>query len=93
MRLIDAEAFEKELKNVKKEYEQSTSSEYSNGSINGLLHALDLIKCTPTYEWRNEARWLYEGDHEYSCSECGEAIIMNGPEEFPFCPHCGARME
>ena len=83
MRLIDADALEKEFCSGC----QYENNKYSNCIDCALAHA-------PTIEKRKTGKW--ENCHT-TCSECGWQIIDDVTESpnmvgFNFCPNCGADM-
>lgn len=65
--------------------------------IAGVLYQLfPQKKLVDIWEWVGEycgirvktGNWKQEGIFKYKCDQCGG----NSPEEFPYCPHCGAMM-
>lgn len=93
MRLIDADAFRRELDNhwpFTKE-EQSKHG-FADMAKSALLFVLNKM---PTIEERKTGMWIditnYESlDEEYKCSVCGYELYYSYPTKF--CPNCGASM-
>ena len=88
MRLIDADAFEKNMQN---EWERN---EISNGEW---IHFREMINEEPTIEERNNGKWYrevlcstsgYGTMVMYQCSNCENLAIS----DYCFCPNCGADM-
>ena len=85
MRLIDADALEKE----------GIQFETHGGAT---FIALGTVRCAPTIEAEpvKHGEWIYdEIEMEYSCSECGRAapVGMNGYILSERCHRCGAKMD
>ena len=93
MRLIDADAMKKFIKDVAK----------GSGSFRPLYNAfVNIIDRSPTIDavpvvhgrWINRTkniRGLY--DYRYDCSVCQHIFWYGGIETFNYCPECGAKMD
>lgn len=84
MRLIDADAVIRFLANIQHVNEDRlfTYEEVKR-----------IIRDAPTKEAVRHGRWIIDKGDMW-CSECGyEDVTENGePEDYYYCPHCGARM-
>ena len=93
MRLVDADAFKREL------YQMGCIDKFGQvaTSINRLNIALERSKADPVVHghWveQEHCDWVYS--KEYRCSECGQYRLMTNPvgREWNYCPHCGAKMD
>ena len=96
MRLIDADAFEKNMQN---EWERN---EISNGEW---IHFREMINEEPTIEEREKGKWERDSDtitdydgvsrgavYGWRCSEC-EAFFQDTSYGWNYCPSCGSEME
>lgn len=96
MRLIDADAFRREIDNhwpfTKEEQSKHGIADMAKGTL------LYILNCMPTIESeRKKGKWIKEdrGHVEYTgvCSECGFPWIWYDTREyFNFCPNCGLYM-
>lgn len=97
MRLIDADAFKKYIRDACNEM----SHVYKDGGKWAKQITEDFcmdIDEQPTIEERKKGKWIEFSNHmAYKCSECGRVIQTtdgrrNVSKHYPFC-HCGAKME
>lgn len=94
MRLIDADAFRREIDN----HWPFSKSEQSKHGLADMAKStlLYVLNAMPTIEpERKKGKWikLYAGN--YKCSECGDWWGNDNNEmieDFKFCPNCGADM-
>ena len=92
MRLIDADALEKEIS-----VSHSMIDDY--GIKTGYEICMRLVEDAPTIEPERTGKWIHS--HGYTtidghdmfiiCSECGHSYISL--KDMRFCPNCGAKME
>ena len=87
MRIIDAKALEREIKEIFQ----------SNPFLMGIL--LRWVRRQPTIEAEpvRHGRWKplekrFDGDLDwYCCSDCGK--LIGGRVHYNYCPNCGAKMD
>lgn len=97
MRLIDADALEKEIEEITKEPDYQHEGE--DWSV-GVIIAQSAVQDAPTIEAVPvvHAEWKMRGGKLY-CTNCGKKALEEkdrddwyGCERSNFCPHCGADM-
>lgn len=96
MRLIDADAFRRELDN----HWPFTKEEQSKHGIADMAKStlLKVLYNMSTIEERKKGRWIKEpwhSDHVRQCSACHvtqTVTTYRGIVYFKFCPYCGADM-
>lgn len=97
MRLVDADAFRRELD----EHYPFTKDEQSKHGMADIAKStvLFVLNKMPTVEERKTGKWISIGQkmkHGYKwmrCSECGEYDIDVPFARTKYCPNCGSRME
>lgn len=103
MRLIDADALIKKLRQNKKTVKSGIGGMYTAGMLAGIDFAGVTVTQAPTVEERKHGHWIYTDAyyaglecvlHYYKCSVCGEEIL----EDVDFglgnyCLRCGAEMD
>ena len=93
MRLIDADALEKELS---KRWDISDDQDFCNKEVwDALRNAPTVQADRPHGEWIEREDW--NGDSYYDCSVCGESFVLcDGTPSmnlYHYCPHCGCAMD
>lgn len=103
MRLIDADALIKKLRQNKKTVKSGIGGMYTAGMLAGIDFAGVTVTQAPTVEERKHGHWIetneyYTGSYEslyyYKCSVCG-AIILEDVDfgVGNYCQQCGATMD
>lgn len=104
MRLIDADALIKDIaKSIRlaDEWEKESNEKkdkiglkYAIDTRRSLLSMISRIKEAPTVEpGVRHGYWIIRGGDMW-CSECGYGDVteFGEPEDYYYCPHCGAKM-
>lgn len=87
MRLIDADALEKEF---------CSGCQYENNKYSNCIDCA--LAQAPTIEERKTGKWhqrIYQKVEMMVCSECGNEFSYDaetGVRDYNFCPNCGADM-
>ena len=96
MRIIDADAFRRELDN----HWPFTKDEQSKHGMADVAKSVVLIVLNkmPTIEERKTGKWIHilteaDGNALYECSECHKGEVHVPIVEVKYCWNCGARME
>jgi len=92
MRLIDAEAFVKELKKFLITIHQTYLAEAVLRMVQKVIDKQPTIEAKPVVH----AHWTEENTDCWHCSDCLHPVLLNGAEEYVFlnyCPFCGAQMD
>lgn len=98
MRLIDADAFDKRIRESLGWVEEDLTKEFKNG----VQAVLKMLENQPTIEpERKKGEWVEQDDGwagtYWECSECKEpfTLIDGTPSDnlYNYCPNCGAKME
>lgn len=98
MRLIDADALEKDANEDLLSNPDTTDEVYWN---DGAKSIIDLIKTAPTIDPVKHGKWINDKGL-YMCSVCNNlwthwwAVVVPEErmyEEMKYCPNCGAQME
>src|SRR5690625_6384104 len=55
--------------------------------------AYDIAKTLVAHVPEPVCRWKGGEDADYVVTDCGEQLLNDGPYPFPFCPHCGKRVQ
>lgn len=97
MRLIDADALQKQLSRKKAEV---CNARYTEGFNDALLRFKSMIHTAPTVQpQRMRGKWIPVGEvddagnRDYRCSQCGFGDCHVPTVEVNFCWNCGAEME
>lgn len=93
MRLIDADALEKDANEDLLNYPDTVEEVYWN---DGAKSIIDLIKTAPTIDPVKHGKWKQAWDDlrcrfVFECSACGQP--RSGVSEWNYCPTCGTRMD
>ena len=97
MRLIDADALEKDLA---KRWDVNDDTDFANKEVWRALREAPTIDAVPARRahWIQEEYWS-EGigmgesyGHYYKCSACGERVKLHDPYLDDYCRKCGAEM-
>ena len=92
VRLIDANALEKEICGLCKIYEKCLGSPYKCGPI-------ETVHKQPTIEPEvRHGRWILSSDEQYEYCTCSECGYQNGENwmigsDIAYCANCGAKMD
>jgi len=100
MRMIDADAFERDLTEhiLPILIQRYGEEEAIRGLHFSYSDCISNISGQPTIEERKKGKWIeFQNHYAYKCSECGRIIETvdgksNVCKHYPYC-HCGAKME
>lgn len=87
MRLIDADEFEKDIREM-------LNKHITVRIVFSLYAMIGMIKCRDTIESETEKhrKWIKSGGDKYPVYTCSECKWCNSALTF-YCPNCGARMD
>lgn len=94
MRLVDADALIKKLRQNKKTVKSGISGMYTAGMLAGIDFAGVTVTQAPTVEERKHGHWIKLLDPNYGiigveCSACKCAVRI----DTEYCPYCGSVMD
>lgn len=92
MRLIDADAFRREIDNhwpfTKEEQSKHGIADIAKGTL------LYVLNCMPTVEPKQKTgKWIRNDNGTWSCGQCNSWIPDEQHHYARFCLYCGAKME
>ena len=95
MRLIDADALIKKLRQNKKTVKSGIDGMYTAGMLAGIDFAGVTVTQAPTVEERKHGHWIEinpkKGKGFYRCSVCNGAVGLY--DDGFYCQWCGAKMD
>lgn len=92
MRLIDGYALTKQATNIYKEM-LGTDIGHGIGIVTRMISdapTITIDDLRPKGRWKVKQHKLFGVSYDYVCSNCGCDYAL---AEYPYCPHCGAKME